>query len=91
MHYETGKIVTTQAIVLGLGSVFNHSGPGQNVGWERDVQRMLVRYITLRNVCKGEELCISYGTKLTFEDAEAQSVIEETEDSLQAFQNVAVD
>jgi hypothetical protein len=57
---------TTQAIVFGLGSMFNHSTLNQNVGWERDLQNLLITYVTLREVKEGEELCISYGPHLTF-------------------------
>ncbi|KAH0544648.1 hypothetical protein FGG08_001153 [Glutinoglossum americanum] len=68
----TSKIITTQAIVLGLGSMFNHSRVSQNVGWERDVENQLVRYTALCNIERGQELCISYGSKLTFEDTEQE-------------------
>jgi SET domain-containing protein len=65
------KIPTmTQAIILGLGSMFNHSVPNQNVGWERDVARQSMTYTALRDIKKGEELCISYGQRLTFRDTE---------------------
>lgn len=61
---------TTQAIVFGLGSMFNHSTLNQNVGWERDLQNLLITYVTLREVKEGEELCISYGPHLTFKDTD---------------------
>jgi SET domain-containing protein len=50
--------------------MFNHSGWAQNVGWTRDTQKLTMTYETLRDVREGEELCISYGDRLTFEDAE---------------------
>ncbi|KAL9052061.1 MAG: hypothetical protein Q9162_005632 [Coniocarpon cinnabarinum] len=69
----------TQALPLGLGSLFNHSNHPRrcNVGWTRNidpetrlVQGMGVQqghdsitYVTLRAVEIGEELCISYGPK----------------------------
>ncbi|TVY50044.1 SET domain-containing protein [Lachnellula occidentalis] len=59
---------TTQAVVLGLGSMFNHSNRQQNVGWERDLTHCLVTYTALRDIREGEELCISYGSRLTFKD-----------------------
>ena len=62
----------TQAVILGLGSMFNHSAPNQNVGWERDIDRQLMTYTTLRDVKAGEELCISYGQRLTFKDTEEE-------------------
>ncbi|KAF2085900.1 protein methyltransferase [Saccharata proteae CBS 121410] len=65
-----GKMKTAQAVIFGLGSMFNHARD-QNVGWDRDVSRFLVRYQTLRDVKAGEELCISYGERLTFKDTDA--------------------
>jgi len=61
---------TTQALILGLGSMFNHSTLQQNVGWERDIKNLLITYTTLRVINKGEELCISYGPRLTFKDTD---------------------
>jgi len=61
---------TTQAIIFGLGSMLNHSSLHQNVGWERDVENLIVTYTTLRDIKAGEELCISYGPRLTFKDAD---------------------
>ena len=63
---------TTQAVILGLGSMFNHSTMNQNVGWDRDVKNLLVTYITLRDIKAGEELCISYGQRLTFKDKDEE-------------------
>ena len=51
--------LTTQAVVFGLGSMFNHSTLHQNVGWHRDLENLVIRYITLRDIRAGEELCIS--------------------------------
>jgi SET domain-containing protein len=50
--------------------MFNHSTLNQNVGWERDLQNLLITYVTLREVKEGEELCISYGPHLTFKDTD---------------------
>jgi hypothetical protein len=70
----------TQAVVLGLGSMFNHSTFQQNVGWERDVKNLLVTYTTLRDIKEGEELCISYGPRLTFKDVEEEPLDTSPED-----------
>ncbi|PMD27205.1 protein methyltransferase [Hyaloscypha hepaticicola] len=70
----------TQAVVLGLGSMFNHSTLQQNVGWERDVKNLLVTYTTLRDIKEGEELCISYGPRLTFKDVEEEPLDTSPED-----------
>ena len=36
--------------------MFNHA-VDQNVGWERDTDRLLVTYRSLRDISAGEELC----------------------------------
>ncbi|GAB7342173.1 hypothetical protein MBLNU457_g0429t2 [Dothideomycetes sp. NU457] len=77
----SGKPITTQAVVLGLGSMFNHSTADQNVGWQRDVDKLLVTYRTLRDIAVGEELCISYGSRLTFVDADAPAPMDEGDGS----------
>jgi len=66
-----GRQITTQAIVFGLGSMFNHS-MNQNVGWERNVEQQIITYKALRDIPLGEELCISYGSRLTFIDTESR-------------------
>jgi hypothetical protein len=71
---------TTQAVILGLGSMFNHSNLRQNVGWERDLKNLLITYTTLRDIRAGEELCISYGLRLTFKDTEAEGLEADPED-----------
>jgi SET domain-containing protein len=76
----------TQAIVFGLGSMFNHSNLHQNVGWERDLTNLLITYTTLREIKAGEELCISYGSRLTFKDTEAE--LEKDLDDWTALQNI---
>ncbi|RMZ92286.1 hypothetical protein DV736_g469, partial [Chaetothyriales sp. CBS 134916] len=63
---------TTQALALGLGSLFNHSTLHQNVGWRRDLAIECIVYTALRDIEVGQELCISYGNgRLWFEDADA--------------------
>ncbi|OCT54914.1 hypothetical protein CLCR_03210 [Cladophialophora carrionii] len=64
----------TQALALGLGSMFNHSTRDQNVGWIRNTETEVIVYTTLRDIKAGEELCISYGSaRLWFPDADAQA------------------
>lgn len=55
------------ALALGLGSMFNHDST-PNIGFIRDIANKLIRYVTLRVIEKEEELCISYGNHLWFED-----------------------
>ncbi|KAK8215124.1 hypothetical protein M8818_002134 [Zalaria obscura] len=57
--------------------MFNHSSADQNVGWERDIKNQIVVYRTLRDIKAGEELCISYGQRLTFKDADAPQYVDE--------------
>ena len=66
---QTGKKSTTQAIALGVGSIFNHSR-NPNVGFHLDLGLETITYTTLRDVEAGEELCISYGPTLWFDDAD---------------------
>jgi len=59
-----------QALALGLGSMFNHKRI-PNVAWNRDIPLQAIQYFTLRDIEVGEELCISYGAKLWFDDTDA--------------------
>lgn len=68
---ETGIVSQTQAVALGLGSLFNHSLLHQNIGWSRDVVGQCIVYRALRDIRAGEELCINYG-KLWFVDADEE-------------------
>lgn len=61
--------IPRQALALGLGSMFNHRRK-PNVAWERNIATQSIRYFTLRDIDEGEELCISYGPKLWFNDAD---------------------
>ncbi|KAJ9612063.1 hypothetical protein H2200_003658 [Cladophialophora chaetospira] len=70
---ESGRSMT-QALALGLGSMFNHSTHDQNVGWLRNTETDVIIYTALRDIKAGEELCISYGSaRLWFPDADAQA------------------
>lgn len=60
--------------------MLNHSTVHQNVGWERDLNNLLITYTTLRDIKAGEELCISYGQRLTFKDTEEEQPANESED-----------
>jgi hypothetical protein len=54
-----GNKKVAQAVILGLGSMFNHSMHEQNVIWERDTERQIITYRALRDIPIGEELCES--------------------------------
>lgn len=68
--------------------MFNHSRNHQNIGWKRDVDNQLIIYYALRDINEGEELCISYGDRLTFEDVDERNtngISESAEDHLTRF------
>jgi SET domain-containing protein len=61
----------TQALALGLGSMFNHSTKAQNVRWSRNTEHDYIVYTSICDIEAGEELCISYGSGvLWFDDVE---------------------
>lgn len=51
----------TMALALGLGSLFNHHPTSANVSYELDKTTHSIRYRTVRQIQRGEELCICYG------------------------------
>lgn len=71
--------------------MFNHSTRGQNVGWERDLRRMCVRYQALRDIKDGEELCINYGAKLWFVDEDGKGSEEENDDGVERLERIQID
>ncbi|KIX10223.1 uncharacterized protein Z518_01304 [Rhinocladiella mackenziei CBS 650.93] len=69
---DSGRTMT-QALALGLGSMFNHSIRAQNVGWKRNTETDVIVYTAIRDIKAGEELCISYGSvRLWFEDVDGK-------------------
>ena len=64
--------LSRQALALGLGSMFNHMRM-PNIGWERDIVTQSIQYFTIRDIMEGEELCISYGSRLWFVDADGKA------------------
>lgn len=87
----TTSTTQTQAVVFGLGSMFNHSTDHQNVGWTRDLDREVVVYRTLNDVKEGEELCISYGSNLWFVDSDSANSSEEPEDPVAVLAQIDLD
>ncbi|KAJ2358528.1 hypothetical protein IWW50_004631 [Coemansia erecta] len=56
------------ALALGLGCMFNHEPLGrENVGFVRDMDQALIKYVALRDIAAGEELCICYGPNVWFD------------------------
>ena len=88
---KDGKPIKSQAVVFGLGSLFNHSRQEQNVAWKRDLDNQLVIYWALRDIRQGEELCISYGDHLTFEDADKPDTNGNVEDADEHLAGIKLD
>jgi len=70
--------------------MFNHSTDEQNVVWERDAERQIITYRAFRDIPAGEELCISYGSHLTFKDADAP-VLPPPEMELEQLNQIQID
>jgi SET domain-containing protein len=87
----SAQVVQTQAVVFGLGSMFNHSRSHQNVVWSRDLQRQVVVYRALQDIEAGEELCISYGDRLWFNDAEQTSDCASEENENEVLGRIEID
>jgi SET domain-containing protein len=68
-HYTYTWGPNEQALALGLGSMFNHSRHN-NVGFILNKSHQTISYVTLREVKVHDELCISYGSNLWFDDLE---------------------
>jgi SET domain-containing protein len=49
----------THAIVLGFGSIYNHSNEN-NATWETDLEKNCFRFIAVRDIEPGEEICTNY-------------------------------
>ncbi len=59
-YEDVGSLFST-AFVLGFGMIYNHS-ENPNINYEFDYDSVLYRYIANKNIKKGEELLISYGS-----------------------------
>lgn len=68
--------------------MFNHSSD-QNIGWERDFEKKTITYKAIRTIPAGEELCISYGSRLTFVDHDARPPT--PEDASQLLNYISID
>ena len=49
----------TQALALGYGSLYNHANPS-NLRYETDAQALVMRFVAVRDIERGEELTINY-------------------------------
>lgn len=66
-HYTYSFGADTQALALGMGSMFNHA-KNNNVGFVLDKTNLLIRYTTVKEVAEDSELLINYGNRLWFVD-----------------------
>jgi SET domain-containing protein len=72
-HYLFNTPSGFKLLALGDGSLFNHSRQ-PNVDYRVDGDRELIRYTSGHApIQTGEELCISYGANLWFEDADGDN------------------
>jgi len=55
----------THAIVLGFGSIYNHSYDN-NATWETDVKKNCYRFLAVRDIEPGEEICTNYMKTIDF-------------------------
>jgi SET domain-containing protein len=62
--------------------MFNHSSQAQNVAWTRNLDHQTVVYTAIRDIEVGEELCISYGSNLWFEDTDISNTPPEKESDI---------
>jgi len=94
-HYLFNGTNGNKLLALGYGSLFNHSGR-PNVDYRIDMEGQCVRYFSgLHTIRKGEELCITYGSNLWFDESNGMKndVVahdETIEDILAAFSQIEV-
>lgn len=92
--WEKSTSGNTMALALGLGSLFNHHPTSANVSYELDKTTRSIRYRTVRQIQRGEELCICYGVGRMWwespEEERATTPVSETHE-LNLFGNMDLD
>jgi hypothetical protein len=79
----------SKLLALGYGSLFNHSN-SPNVSYRVDTLHKTITYTSsYKYICKDEELCISYGSKLWFEDADPKKNEDDSSDDEQQADGLA--
>ena len=71
-HYLFRAPGGNHLLVLGVGSLFNHSTQ-PNLDYRIDAEALVVRYYAAKPVAAGQELTIFYGSKLWFADRTAHA------------------
>jgi len=91
-HYLFNAAGGDKLLALGYGSLFNHSR-SPNVDYRVDASNLCIRYFAgHRTIQEDEELCISYGGNLWFDDAstgshESSESEQETAEGVDSFLN----
>jgi hypothetical protein len=49
------------AVGFGFSSIYNHSEDNPNVMWEVDADNNILKFSTIRDIKRGEELFVNYG------------------------------
>jgi SET domain-containing protein len=80
-HYLFNDVRSgNKLLALGYGSLFNHSNH-PNVGYSVNHTLQTIEYRSgFQVISEGTELCISYGSKLWFENAEQSSTLDNLSD-----------
>jgi len=68
-HYTYNWTNGSKVLALGLGSMFNHSS-NPNMGFILDYTNMRIIYKTIKSIEANSELCISYGSRIWFDNME---------------------
>jgi SET domain len=90
-HYVFNEAGKTKLVALGYGSLFNHSSKEPNVNYKVDSANLCIAYSTsYKTIYEGEELCISYGTNLWFDDADA-SISDDNNDHKEYGNDIVLD
>ncbi len=74
-HYcfDWGKDGSQLAVLLGLGSIYNHSYQ-PNARYVRKLEERIMQFVALRDIEVGEEICVNYngkpddGTEIAFRE-----------------------
>jgi hypothetical protein len=79
-HYLFNAPSGNKLLALGYGSLFNHSSSRPNVDYRVSNNESIRFHSGHQPILQGEELCISYGSKLWFEDADGSAEEDSSDD-----------
>ncbi len=76
------KVTGEKFLALGYGSLFNHHSTHPNIIYKVYPKEKEIRfYVGYKPIQRNEELCISYGSKLWFQDANINTTTNDDGDS----------